>query len=159
MFPIIYSLFPGPLCFYLKLFLPQGHPSESQGGTRFRPFYHMIDQYKKEPIAMTIKTLMGNGAITGRRISGDHFFLPYICMSVLIFILICIIYIIGEKQQCYFHCESESCSVVSDSAIPWTVGILQARILEWVALLFFRGSSQSRDQTQISHIAGRFFTS
>ena len=108
---------------------------------------------------MTIKTLMGNGAITGRRISGDHFFLPYICMSVLIFILICIIYIIGEKQQCYFHCESESCSVVSDSAITWTVGILQARILEWVALLFFRGSSQSRDQTQSSHIAGRFFTS
>ena len=30
---------------------------------------------------MTIKTLMGNGAITGRRISGDHFFLPYIVHS------------------------------------------------------------------------------
>ena len=74
-------------------------------------------------------------------------------------ILICIIYIIGKKQQCYFHCESESCSVVSDSVIPWTVGILQARILEWVALCFFRGSSQSRDQTQVSHIANRFFTS
>ena len=63
------------------------------------------------------------------------------------------------KKQCYFHCESESCSVVSDSVIPWTVGVLRARILEWVALRFFRGSSQSRDQTQVSHIAGRFFTS
>ena len=36
--------------------------------------------------------------------------------------------------------------------------ILQARILEWVAFPFFRGSSQFRDRTQISHIAGRFFT-
>ena len=33
-------------------------------------------------------------------------------------------------------------------------GILQARILEWVAFLFFRGSSQPRGQTQVSHIAG-----
>ena len=33
------------------------------------------------------------------------------------------------------------------------------RILEWVAIPFCRGSSQPRDQTQVSHIAGRFFTS
>ena len=32
-------------------------------------------------------------------------------------------------------------------------------ILEWVAFPFSRGSSQARDRTQISHIAGRFFTS
>ena len=38
-------------------------------------------------------------------------------------------------------------------------GILQARILECVAILFSRGSSQPRDGTQVSHIAGRFFTS
>ena len=38
-------------------------------------------------------------------------------------------------------------------------GILQARILEWVAFPFSRGSSQPRDQTQVSHIAGGFFTS
>ena len=37
-------------------------------------------------------------------------------------------------------------------------GILQARILEWVAMPFPRGSSQPRDQTQVSHTAGRFFT-
>ena len=35
-------------------------------------------------------------------------------------------------------------------------GILQARILEWVAFPFSGGSSQPRDQTQVSHIAGRF---
>ena len=47
-------------------------------------------------------------------------------------------------------------------ATPWTIqvhGILQARILEWVAFPFSRGSSQSRGQTQVSHIAGGFFTS
>ena len=53
-------------------------------------------------------------------------------------------------------------SVVSDSLRPhdYTVhGILQARILEWVAFPFSRGSSQPRDRTQVSHIAGEFFTS
>ena len=37
-------------------------------------------------------------------------------------------------------------------------GILQARILEWIAISFPRGSSQPRDQTRVSHIAGRCFT-
>jgi len=37
-------------------------------------------------------------------------------------------------------------------------GILQARILEWVAFPFSRGSSQPRDRTHVSHIAGGFFT-
>ena len=47
-------------------------------------------------------------------------------------------------------------------ATPWdyTVhGILQARILEWVAFPFSRGSSQPGDWTQVSHTAGGFFTS
>ena len=38
-------------------------------------------------------------------------------------------------------------------------GILQARILEWVVFSFSRGSSQPRDQTQVSRTAGSFFTS
>ena len=37
-------------------------------------------------------------------------------------------------------------------------GILQARILKWVAIPFCRRSSQSRDRTQVFLIAGRFFT-
>ena len=37
-------------------------------------------------------------------------------------------------------------------------GILQARILEWVAFPFSRGSSQLRDRAQVSRIAGGFFT-
>ena len=37
-------------------------------------------------------------------------------------------------------------------------GIFQARVLEWVAISFSRGSLWPRDQTQVSHIAGRHFT-
>ena len=46
-----------------------------------------------------------------------------------------------------------------DYSLPgsYVHGILQARILEWVAIPFSGGSSQPRDQTQISCIAGRFF--
>ena len=48
-----------------------------------------------------------------------------------------------------------------DSNLPGSsvYGILQARILEWVAVPFSRGYSQARDQTQVSHTAGGFFTS
>ena len=57
--------------------------------------------------------------------------------------------------------ESESRSVVSDSLQPHGLvhGILQARILEWVAFPFSSGSPQPRDRTQVSHTAGRFFPS
>ena len=62
------------------------------------------------------------------------------------------------------------CVLVSQSypilVTPWTVArqaplsmeTLQARILEWVAMLSSRGSSQPRDETQVSHVAGGFFT-
>ena len=53
-----------------------------------------------------------------------------------------------------YMCGGESCSVVSDSCDPMDCslpgssvhGILQSRILEWVAIPFSRGSSQPRDQ-------------
>ena len=57
---------------------------------------------------------------------------------------------------------SESHSVVFDSLQPhglYSPWNSPARILEWLAFPFSRGSSQPRDQTQVSHIAGRFFTS
>ena len=54
---------------------------------------------------------------------------------------------------------SQSCPTLCDPMDYLVPGILQARILEWVAFPFSRGSSQPRDQTQVSHIAGGFFTS
>ena len=55
--------------------------------------------------------------------------------------------------------EKWSRTVVSGSSQPSSAvhGILQARILEWVAISFSRGSSQPRDQIQVSRIAGRRF--
>ena len=54
---------------------------------------------------------------------------------------------------------AQSCLTLCDPMDYTVPGILQARILEWVAFPFSRGSSQPRDQTQVSCIAGRFFTS
>ena len=64
--------------------------------------------------------------------------------------------------QFHYESESESHSVVSNSLQPidYTVhGILQARKLGWVVFTFSRGFSQPRNRTQVSCVAGRFFTS
>ena len=69
--------------------------------------------------------------------------------------------LLGESFTTSFLSESESRSVVLILCDPinYTVhGILQAKILEWVAIPFSRGSSQPRDRTQVSHIVGEFFT-
>ena len=63
----------------------------------------------------------------------------------------------------FMHSCMLSHSVVSSSLQPHrgqssVHGILQARILEWVAIPFSSGSSQPRDQTRVSCLAGRFFT-
>ena len=53
---------------------------------------------------------------------------------------------------------TQSCLTLCNS-LDYTVhGILQARILEWVAYPFSRGSFQARNQTGVSYIAGTFFT-
>ena len=57
-------------------------------------------------------------------------------------------------QSCPTLCDPTDCSLPGSSVH----GILQARMLEWVAIPSSRGSSQPRDQTQVSGIAGGFFT-
>ena len=52
-------------------------------------------------------------------------------------------------QSCLILCDFMDCSLLAS----FVYGILQARILEWVAFPFSRGSSRPTDQTQISHIA------
>ena len=54
---------------------------------------------------------------------------------------------------------AQSCPTLCDPMDYTVHGILQVRILEWLAFPFSRGSSQPRDRTQASCIAGRFFTS
>ena len=53
----------------------------------------------------------------------------------------------------------QSCLTLCDPMAYIVHGILQARILEWVTFPFSRGSSQTRNRTQVSRIASRFFTS
>ena len=57
-------------------------------------------------------------------------------------------------QLCPILCDSMDCSLPGFSVH----GIFQARVLEWVAISFSRGSSQPRDWTRVSRIAGRCFT-
>ena len=54
---------------------------------------------------------------------------------------------------------AQSCPTLCDSMDYTVHGILQARMLGWVIFPFSRGSSQTRNQTQVSGIAGGFFTS
>ena len=53
---------------------------------------------------------------------------------------------------------AQSCLTCFDPMDCTVPGILQARILEWVAFPFSRGFSQPRERTQVSGIAGEFFT-
>ena len=70
-----------------------------------------------------------------------------ICMSVL---CACA----KSLQLCPILCDTKDCSPPGSSVH----GILEARILEWVAIPFSRGSSWPSDWTQVFRIAGRFFT-
>ena len=67
------------------------------------------------------------------------------------------------QVECFCAKLLQSCLTLFDpmdcsSPGPSVHGILQARILEWVAMPSSRGSSQPRDWTQVSHTAGKFFT-
>ena len=57
-------------------------------------------------------------------------------------------------QSCPTLCDPMDCSLLGSSIH----GIFQARILEWVAVSFSRGSSRPRDWTRVSRIVGRRFT-
>ena len=62
-------------------------------------------------------------------------------------------------QESESESHSVSCLTLCDPMDCIVHGILQARMLEWVAVPFSRGSSWPRDWTEVSRIASRFFTS
>ena len=83
-------------------------------------------------------------------------------ISLLIWCLLTCFYLMGVLEMGQLYCEMKVCQscLTLFNPMDYTVhGFLQARILEWVAFPFSRGSSQPRDWTQVSHIAGGFFTS
>ena len=61
---------------------------------------------------------------------------------------------VSVAQSCLTLRDPKDCSLPGSSVH----GILQARILEWVAMPSSRGSSRPRDRTQVSCTAGKFFT-
>ena len=65
-----------------------------------------------------------------------------------------ILYMFLVTQSCPTPCDPMDCSPPGSSVY----GILQTRILEWVAIPFSRGSSRPRDRIWVSCITGRFFT-
>ena len=69
------------------------------------------------------------------------------------YILLCVWVCAKSLQLCPTLCNLMDCNPPGSSVC----GILQARILEWVALCFSRGSSQPRDWIQVSCIAGGFW--
>ena len=74
-----------------------------------------------------------------------------ICLCVYTHACVCVL----VAQSCLILCDPmDYCSLPGSSVH----GILQARILEWVAVHSSRGSCEPRDRTQVSCIAGRFFT-
>ena len=70
-----------------------------------------------------------------------------VCVSVRVHVCVC--------TQLY----PTLCNIINCSLPVFSVhGIFQARIMVWVAISYSRGSSQPKDQTHLSCIAGRFFT-
>ena len=79
----------------------------------------------------------------------ENYVVRLLCSSLVDFAtLLCLV-----SQSCLTLCDPMYCPPGSS-----VHGILQARILEWVAMPSSRESSQPRGRTQISHIAGRFLT-
>ena len=74
---------------------------------------------------------------------------PLLKSEIFISTLLCLV-----AQSCLTLCNPVDCSLPGSSVH----GISQARILEWGAISFSRGSSRPRDETQVSRIIGRRFT-
>ena len=103
---------------------------------------------------------MGRGAWWGtiHSITEIQIQLKWLSRCVCVCVCVCvynmsILYQFSSVTQLYpTLCDPMDCSLPGFSCL----GILQARILEWVAMPSCRGSSQPRDGTQVSRIAGRF---
>ena len=77
-----------------------------------------------------------------------------VCVCVCVRVCMCV-----YAHACAYSVMSNSATPRSVACqAPLSVGYFQARILEWVAISFARGSSRPRDQTRVSCTVGRFVT-
>ena len=81
------------------------------------------------------------------------------CMFKCLRVMSAILKLLENKMTWWKVKAAQSCWTLCNRIDYIVHGILQARILEWVPFTFSRGSFQPRDRTQVSRIAGGFFTS
>ena len=105
-----------------------------------------IDWFDLLAVQGTLKSLLQQHNSKASVLQSSAFFTVQLSLLVLVLV----------AQSCLTLCDPMDCMDCSLSGSS-VHGILQARILEWVAILFSRGSSQPRDQTQVSCIAGTFY--
>ena len=96
--------------------------------------------------------------------NADHFFKVFL-EFVIVLLLFCVWGFWPREAgsylpACFSHYVVPDSYDPMDCSLPGSSvhGILQASILKWVALSFSRGSFQTRNRTQVSYTAGRFFT-
>ena len=114
---------------------------------------HMPSSLHHPPWAASHPSLQGERALQG---SGEKFkvkIIPMISFKTKTISETLFTHQSEVTQSCLTLCDPVDCSLPSSSVR----GILQARILEWVAISFSRGSSWPRDRTRISRIGGRRF--
>ena len=112
---------------------------------RHHPLCHCGDSWHHHSVVLHTETLPSTPCST-RRLA---------CTGSLLWILRALFAAAAELFQ---SCPSRATPSTVARQAPLSMGILQARILEWVAMPSSRGSSQPSDQTQVSHFAGGFFT-
>ena len=116
-------------------------------------FYLCIREWLPTPISHT-----GNCVDRGAWLATAHGFTKNRTRIIVLYFNFCgawryaVLCLLGQSSPTL--CDPMNCS----PPCSYALGILQARILEWVAMPSSRGSSQSREQTQVSHTAGGFFT-
>ena len=78
----------------------------------------------------------------------------YVCMYIYMCVCVCVCVCSEVAQSCLTPCDPMDCSPPGSSVH----GIFQARVLEWIAISFSRGSSWPRGRTWVSCITGWCFT-
>ena len=130
------------------------------------PCVHCVFWHKAHGGLAWIRSLEGNSDWFGRGVfwkiqfhsewetRKGHGTCACMCSALAIRVKLCSALAIGVKLKV-----ARLCPTFCDPMDYRVHGILQARVLEWIAFPFSRGSSQPRDQTQVFCIAGGFFTS
>ena len=125
-------------------------PAVRSDGTNWRPFQVLLMDAKPEIHISIFSFTDTNTQINYLGGSSYRWYVWFYKWIRLISLCVCVL----VAQSCQILCHPMNCSPPGFSVH----GFLQARTLEWFAIPFSRGSSQPRDWTLVSCIAGRFFT-